>query len=124
MLRLRRRKKGQGAIEYLFMIAAALVIILIAVRYVSNSGQQASSQGDLAMFQSQAELVKSNLVAQYGSNELNKLKVNYTEASITNGNFTQLYDLCMTNKKPSDTGLQNIDQITACKAIVNGNIGK
>ncbi|WP_148882397.1 class III signal peptide-containing protein [Thermococcus aciditolerans] len=59
-----RRKKGQGAIEYLFMIAAALVIILIAVRYVGQSGQQASEQGNIAQLQAQAELAKSNLVGR------------------------------------------------------------
>jgi len=29
-----RKRKAQGAIEYLFMVAAALVIILVVVRYV------------------------------------------------------------------------------------------
>ena len=59
-----RRKKGQGAIEYLFMIAAALVIILIAVRYVGQSGQQAQEQGNIAQLQSQAELAKSSLIGR------------------------------------------------------------
>ena len=58
-----RRKKGQGAIEYLFMIAAALVIILIAVRYVGQSTGNASQQADIASLQSQAELIKSRLLA-------------------------------------------------------------
>ena len=62
MFRLRRRK-GQGAIEYLFMIAAALVIILIAVRYVGQSTGNASQQVDLASLQSQAELAKTKIVA-------------------------------------------------------------
>ena len=59
-----RRKKGQGALEYLFMIAAALIIIFVVVRYISQSGSQASQQGDIAALQSQAELAKSNLQAR------------------------------------------------------------
>ncbi|CAI1493910.1 conserved protein of unknown function [Thermococcus nautili] len=34
-------RKAQGAIEYLFMIAAALVIILIVVRQLQGRGQTA-----------------------------------------------------------------------------------
>jgi len=59
-----RRKKGQGALEYLFMIAAALIIIFVVVRYISQSGGQASQQGDIAALQSQAELGKSALQAK------------------------------------------------------------
>ena len=59
-----RRKKAQGALEYLFMIAAALIIIFVVVRYISQSGGQASQQGDIATLQSQAELVKTNLQAK------------------------------------------------------------
>lgn len=59
-----RRKKGQGALEYLFMIAAALIIIFVVVRYISGTGQQATSQGDLSVLQTQAELVKSSFDAK------------------------------------------------------------
>ncbi|WP_353936099.1 class III signal peptide-containing protein [Thermococcus alcaliphilus] len=59
-----KRKKGQGALEYLFMIAAALIIIFVVVRYISGSTQQASSQSDIASLQSQVELIKSKLVSQ------------------------------------------------------------
>ena len=59
-----RRKKGQGALEYLFMIAAALIIIFVVVRYISGTGQQATSQSDIAALQSQAELVKSSFQAK------------------------------------------------------------
>ena len=59
-----RRKKGQGALEYLFMIAAALIIIFVVVRYISSSGQQATGQSDIASLQSQAELAKSSLQAK------------------------------------------------------------
>ena len=59
-----RRKKGQGALEYLFMIAAALIIIFVVVRYISSSGQQATGQSDIASLQSQAELAKSALQAK------------------------------------------------------------
>lgn len=37
------RRKAQGAIEYLFMIAAALVIVLIVVRQLKGKGSSASS---------------------------------------------------------------------------------
>ncbi|MDK2854658.1 MAG: hypothetical protein PWQ92_1552 [Thermococcaceae archaeon] len=59
-----RRKKGQGALEYLFMVAAALIIIFVVVRYISGTVQQASSQTAIASLQSQAELVKTNLQAK------------------------------------------------------------
>lgn len=81
MFRLNRRK-GQGAIEYLFMIAAALVIILIAVRYVSNSGSQAQEQGNIAQLQAQAELAKSNLISRNAWND------NYIVTWGDNGNKT------------------------------------
>ncbi|WP_010477840.1 class III signal peptide-containing protein [Thermococcus zilligii] len=35
------KRKAQGAIEYLFMIAAALVIILIVVRQLQGRGETA-----------------------------------------------------------------------------------
>lgn len=59
-----RRKKGQGALEYLFMIAAALIIIFVVVRYISGTGSQATQQSDIAALQSQAELAKSSLQAK------------------------------------------------------------
>ncbi|WP_457753175.1 class III signal peptide-containing protein [Thermococcus sp.] len=33
------RRKAQGAIEYLFMIAAALIIIAIVIRYLRGAGE-------------------------------------------------------------------------------------
>ncbi|NJE42278.1 class III signal peptide-containing protein [Thermococcus sp. GR7] len=36
------KRKAQGAIEYLFMIAAALIIILIVVRQLQSRGSTAS----------------------------------------------------------------------------------
>ena len=80
-----RRKKGQGAIEYLFMIAAALVIILIAVRYVGQSGQQAQQQGNIAQIQAQAELAKSNLVGR------NLWQENYTVKYVSGTDTLELY---------------------------------
>ncbi|MBC7094001.1 class III signal peptide-containing protein [Thermococcus sp.] len=59
-----RRKKGQGALEYLFMIAAALIIIFVVVRYISGTGSQATQQSDIVSLQSQAELAKSSLQAK------------------------------------------------------------
>jgi uncharacterized protein (UPF0333 family) len=32
------KRKAQGAIEYLFMIAAALIIIAIVIKYLRKSG--------------------------------------------------------------------------------------
>ncbi|ACS33618.1 class III signal peptide-containing protein [Thermococcus gammatolerans] len=32
-------RKAQGAIEYLFMIAAALIIVAIAIKYLKSSGK-------------------------------------------------------------------------------------
>ncbi|WP_297477906.1 class III signal peptide-containing protein [Thermococcus sp.] len=37
------KRKAQGAIEYLFMIAAALVIVLIVWREISGRGKTAST---------------------------------------------------------------------------------
>jgi len=59
-----KRKKGQGALEYLFMIAAALIIIFVVVRYISSAGSQASQQSDIAALQSNAEMAKSVLQAK------------------------------------------------------------
>ncbi|ACJ15997.1 hypothetical protein, conserved [Thermococcus onnurineus NA1] len=42
------KRKAQGAIEYLFMIAAALVIVLIVWRQLSDRGQGASDIADKA----------------------------------------------------------------------------
>jgi len=75
-----RRKKGQGALEYLFMIAAALIIIFVVVRYISGTGQQATSQSDIAALQSQAELVKSSFQAK---GWWDTAKVQYTQSSHT-----------------------------------------
>ncbi|WP_366513829.1 class III signal peptide-containing protein [Thermococcus aggregans] len=71
-----KRKKGQGALEYLFMIAAALIIIFVVVRYISSSGQQATSQSDIAALQSQAELGKSSLQAKDWWDDNYVVKVN------------------------------------------------
>jgi len=46
------------------MIAAALIIIFVVVRYISSSGQQAAQQTDISALQSQAELAKTNLQAK------------------------------------------------------------
>ncbi|MCD6373643.1 MAG: class III signal peptide-containing protein [Thermococcus sp.] len=51
------RRKAQGAIEYLFMIAAALVIILIVVRQLRNKGKSAGSSADLSAKQSKVEMI-------------------------------------------------------------------
>lgn len=46
------RVKAQGAIEYLFMIAAALIIIFVVYRYLRGSANQTTqtvSQGAAAL---------------------------------------------------------------------------
>ncbi|NJE01112.1 class III signal peptide-containing protein [Thermococcus sp. JdF3] len=125
-----RRKKGQGAIEYLFMIAAALVIILIAVRYVSNAGQNASSQGDLAQIQAQVETIKAQL--QASGQDLDEIKIPYTYNEISGETtFNDLYKICTgtstsgtleyfneTANTTQSTSL-SINRYTACKAIVD-----
>ncbi len=42
------KRKAQGAIEYLFMIAAALVIVLIVVRQLRGKGQSAEQTASTA----------------------------------------------------------------------------
>jgi len=83
-----RRKKGQGALEYLFMIAAALIIIFVVVRYISQTGGQASQQSDIAALQSQAELAKTNLQAKGFWD--NTYKVEVAPKSNGNGEVTGL----------------------------------
>lgn len=102
-----KRKKGQGAIEYLFMIAAALVIILIAVRYVSDAGSQASNQGDLAMLQSQVETIKAQLEAQ--DKDLTSIKPDDTNT------FEDLYKDCM---RIEDT-ISDKTSSESCKVIID-----
>lgn len=51
------KRKAQGAIEYLFMIAAALVIILIVVRQLRGRQlRSAQSTADTAEQQASGEL--------------------------------------------------------------------
>ncbi len=42
------KRKAQGAIEYLFMIAAALVIVLIVVRQLRGKGTSAEQTASAA----------------------------------------------------------------------------
>lgn len=37
------KRKAQGAIEYLFMIAAALIIVAIVIRYLKGTGKSTGS---------------------------------------------------------------------------------
>ncbi|WP_004069963.1 class III signal peptide-containing protein [Thermococcus litoralis] len=57
-------RKGQGSLEYLFMVAAALIIIFVAVSYISSSGGQVAQKSGIASLQSQAEIAKSRLSAK------------------------------------------------------------
>jgi len=126
-----KRKKGQGAIEYLFMIAAALVIILIAVRYVSNTGSQASNQGDLAMLQSQAELVKASFTTNgWWDDTTTKVKLddttNPTTLKLTTDGGTNYKDYTIPDKYKSGlkgylTSEQGI--VTVYNDCMQGNIG-
>ncbi|WP_223208999.1 class III signal peptide-containing protein [Pyrococcus furiosus] len=38
-------RRAQGAIEYLFMIAAALIIIAVIIRYLRETGETAGRAG-------------------------------------------------------------------------------
>lgn len=49
------KRKAQGAIEYLFMIAAALIIVAVVIRYLRGSSQSAGTSID----QTKAELNQS-----------------------------------------------------------------
>ncbi len=91
-----RRKKGQGALEYLFMIAAALIIIFVVVRYISGAGSQASQQSDIAALQSQAELAKSTLEAK----------------DLWNSTHESWYTQCINNNNE-----------TACELLINATSG-
>ena len=119
MFRLRRRK-GQGAIEYLFMIAAALVIILIAVRYVGNAGSQASSQGDLAQLQSQVETIKTQLIAQGKNLEGINIKYDATKKKYdpnggSTATFKDLYKDCM----KEENAVSDLSSEESCKVIID-----
>jgi len=99
-----RRKKGQGALEYLFMIAAALIIIFVVVRYISGAGQQASQQSDIAALQSQAELVKSSFQAKGWWSTAKVQVVDSDDNNVydkveldTNGDGTKDYDYAFTS---------------------------
>ncbi len=50
------KRKAQGAIEYLFMIAAALVIVLIVVRQLRGKGSSAEQTAATAESQISSEL--------------------------------------------------------------------
>ncbi|AEC52343.1 hypothetical protein PNA2_1428 [Pyrococcus sp. NA2] len=39
-------RKAQGAIEYLFMIAAALIIIAVVIKYLRTTGKTAGTQAN------------------------------------------------------------------------------
>ncbi|AFN03301.1 class III signal peptide-containing protein [Pyrococcus furiosus DSM 3638] len=39
-------RRAQGAIEYLFMIAAALIIIAVIIRYLRETGETAGEQAN------------------------------------------------------------------------------
>ncbi len=45
------KRKAQGAIEYLFMIAAALIIVAVVINYLKKSGTKAGEQASNAMEQ-------------------------------------------------------------------------
>ena len=40
------KRKAQGAIEYLFMIAAALIIVAVVIRYLRSTGSTAGEQAN------------------------------------------------------------------------------
>ncbi len=50
------KRKAQGAIEYLFMIAAALVIVLVVVRQLRGKGNSAGQTANTAESKISSEL--------------------------------------------------------------------
>ncbi|AFK22291.1 class III signal peptide-containing protein [Pyrococcus sp. ST04] len=44
-------RRAQGAIEYLFMIAAALIIIAVVIRYLRSTGETAGQQANTTVSQ-------------------------------------------------------------------------
>ncbi|ASJ17354.1 hypothetical protein A3L04_09870 [Thermococcus chitonophagus] len=51
-------RKAQGAIEYLFMIAAALIIIAVVIRYLRGTGETAGQQANQTVSQA-GQLIQS-----------------------------------------------------------------
>ena len=73
------KRKAQGAIEYLFMIAAALVIILIVVRQLRNKSGESGKSADLSAKQSKVELLAQK----------------YNGTSAWDSSYNDLYNKCM-----------------------------
>lgn len=59
------KRRAQGALEYLFMIAAALIIIFVVVRYLTTSGSTAAETAGTSANQSVEALenMTSNLTS-------------------------------------------------------------
>ncbi|MDI3476415.1 MAG: hypothetical protein PWQ95_2143 [Thermococcaceae archaeon] len=78
------KRKAQGAIEYLFMIAAALVIILIVVRQLRGKSGESGKAADLSSKQSRVEMIAQ----KYNSTEWwTDYRSHYTKC-INEGNVT------------------------------------
>ncbi|RLF89419.1 class III signal peptide [Thermococci archaeon] len=54
------KRKAQGAIEYLFMIAAALIIVAIVIRYLRSSSGSSGSLVSEKASQIESELSAMN----------------------------------------------------------------
>lgn len=59
------KRKAQGALEYLFMIAAALIIIFVVVRYLTGSLTSATETAGTAASSATGEL--GSLMSEVGS---------------------------------------------------------
>ncbi|AMM53632.1 class III signal peptide-containing protein [Pyrococcus kukulkanii] len=51
-------RRAQGAIEYLFMIAAALIIIAVVIKYLRSTGETAGAQANNTVSQA-GQLIQS-----------------------------------------------------------------
>ena len=57
------KRKAQGAIEYLFMLAAALVIIVVVIKYIKATGETAG-KGANETVANVSEALKKNITGQ------------------------------------------------------------
>ncbi|WP_048146944.1 class III signal peptide-containing protein [Pyrococcus abyssi] len=59
-------RRAQGAIEYLFMIAAALIIIAVVIKYLRGSAQTAGQQANETVAQA-GNLIQSAISSEISS---------------------------------------------------------
>ncbi|MFA4662052.1 class III signal peptide-containing protein [Pyrococcus kukulkanii] len=62
-------RRAQGAIEYLFMIAAALIIVAVVIKYLRSTGNTAGSQVESTVQNASSEI--SNAIKEEIQSQLN-----------------------------------------------------